>query len=92
MIDSICKNIGGPYLQQFAKIIVNAFLNAYHVSDLTVKGKFERVLQTWKNGMPGGHPVFPSYIIESIENNIRPKPVPHQTPSSRINTNTLKVN
>ncbi|KAG2201273.1 hypothetical protein INT47_006776, partial [Mucor saturninus] len=80
LIDSICKNVGGSYITNFARNMVNVFLDAYTLTDSTVKKSFERLLQTWKNGMPGGHPVFPRHIIESIERSIvyiREKASPH---------------
>ncbi|CAO3649943.1 unnamed protein product [Mucor hiemalis] len=50
--------------------MVTVFLDAYTLTDNTVRKSFERLLQTWKNGMPGGNPVFPRHIIESIERSI----------------------
>ncbi|GAN08321.1 conserved hypothetical protein [Mucor ambiguus] len=70
LIDSICKNVGGVYITNFSRNMVNVFLDAYTLTDPTVRKSFERLLQTWKNGMPGGHPVFPRHIIEPIERSI----------------------
>lgn len=50
--------------------MVNTFLDAYTLSDANVRRSFERLLQTWKNGLPGGRPVFPRHIIEPIERSI----------------------
>lgn len=102
LIDSICKNVGGSYITNFARNMVNVFLDAYTLTDATVKKSFERLLQTWKNGMPGGNPVFPRHIIESIERSIvyirekAPNPrYPHNnssTPSLPHNNNNSSSN
>ncbi|KAK4512022.1 DRAP deaminase [Mucor velutinosus] len=81
LIDSICKNVGGVYITNFSRNMVNVFLDAYALTDPTVRKSFERLLQTWKNGMPGGHPVFPRHIIEPIERSIMY--IREKTPSSR---------
>ncbi|KAI8337846.1 hypothetical protein EDC96DRAFT_346839 [Choanephora cucurbitarum] len=70
LIDSICKNVGGIYISYFSRNMVNVFLDAYTLTDPTVRKSFERLLQTWKNGMPGGLPVFPRHVIEPIERSI----------------------
>lgn len=61
--------------------MVNVFLDAYTLTDPSVRKSFERLLQTWKNGMPGGHPVFPRHIIEPIERSIIY--IREKTPTSR---------
>ncbi|CAO3641527.1 unnamed protein product [Mucor fragilis] len=61
--------------------MVNVFLDAYTLTDPTVRKSFERLLQTWKNGMPGGQPVFPRHIIEPIERSINY--IREKTPTSR---------
>ncbi|OAD09225.1 hypothetical protein MUCCIDRAFT_136583 [Mucor lusitanicus CBS 277.49] len=81
LIDSICKNVGGVYITNFSRNMVNVFLDAYTLTDPTVRKSFERLLQTWKNGMPGGHPVFPRHIIEPIERSIMY--IREKTPTSR---------
>lgn len=70
LIDSICKNVGGVYITIFGRNMVNAFLDAYTLSEPSAKERFERLLQTWKNGMPNGRPVFARHIIEPIEKSI----------------------
>ncbi|KAG1043483.1 hypothetical protein G6F43_011645 [Rhizopus delemar] len=50
--------------------MVDTFLGAYNLSDPIVREKFERLLLTWKNGLPGGRPVFPRHVIEPIEKSI----------------------
>lgn len=70
LIDSICKNVGGVYISIFGRSMVNVFLDAYTLTDLAARERFERLLQTWKNGLPGGRPVFPRHVIEPIEKSI----------------------
>ncbi|KAI8989556.1 hypothetical protein BDB01DRAFT_718658 [Pilobolus umbonatus] len=70
LIDSICKNVGGVYITNFGRNMVNVFLDAYTLTDPSVRKSFEKLLQTWKNGMPGEKPVFPRHIIEPIERSI----------------------
>jgi pre-mRNA cleavage complex 2 protein Pcf11 len=83
--------------------MVNVFLDAYTLTDSTVRKSFERLLQTWKNGMPGGQAVFPRHIIESIErsiNYIREKtptsssryPPSHNNNSTTTSTNDSRFN
>ncbi|KAI8379571.1 uncharacterized protein BYT42DRAFT_636000 [Radiomyces spectabilis] len=67
LIDSICKNVGGVYISHFARNIVSIYLDAYTLTDRTTRMSFERMLQTWKNGMPNGAPVFARHVIEQIE-------------------------
>ncbi|CAM0139655.1 unnamed protein product [Umbelopsis sp. WA50703] len=71
LIDSICKNVGEPYIQLFARNIVSVFLDAYTLAEVQARRSFERLLQTWKNGMPDGRPVFSRSVIEPIERAIR---------------------
>ncbi|OAD78619.1 hypothetical protein PHYBLDRAFT_94358, partial [Phycomyces blakesleeanus NRRL 1555(-)] len=67
LIDSICKNVGGPFISHFARNIGSIYLDAYTLTDPQMRRSFERVLQTWKNGMPAGGPVFARHVIEPIE-------------------------
>lgn len=71
LLDSICKNVGEPYLQLFARNIVSVFLDAYTLAEFSTRRSFERLLQTWKNGMPDGRPVFSRSVIEPIERAVR---------------------
>ena len=59
--------MGGVYLECFGRDIASTFLDAYTVTDVNGRRSFERLLHTWKNGMPNGAPVFSRQIIESIE-------------------------
>ncbi|CAO3584453.1 unnamed protein product [Absidia cylindrospora] len=67
LIDSICKNVGGPYITYFARNIVSLFMDTYTLVDLPTRKSFERLLQTWKTGMPNGNPVFARHLTEAIE-------------------------
>ncbi|KAG0184768.1 hypothetical protein DFQ28_010531 [Apophysomyces sp. BC1034] len=83
LIDSICKNVGEVYVNHFARNIVSIFLDAYTLTEPHTRRNFERLLQTWKNGMPNGGPVFARHIIESIEralNYMRERSQPSSSP------------
>ncbi|KAG0316920.1 hypothetical protein BGZ97_006164 [Linnemannia gamsii] len=68
LIDSIIKNVGGPYLNQFARTIVTLFLDAYAVVDPPAKASFEKVLGTWPNWTSQ---LFPKELIVKIEQGVR---------------------
>ncbi|KAG0291187.1 hypothetical protein BGZ96_005410 [Linnemannia gamsii] len=68
LIDSIIKNVGGPYLNQFARTIVTLFLDAYAVVDSSAKASFEKVLGTWPNWTSQ---LFPKELIAKIEQGVR---------------------
>ncbi|RUP42933.1 hypothetical protein BC936DRAFT_137876 [Jimgerdemannia flammicorona] len=67
LLDSICKNVGGNYINLFSRNIVSTFLDAYTLVDGPTRHSFERLLQTWKSGLPNGAPVFGRHVIETIE-------------------------
>ncbi|GAA5872978.1 hypothetical protein JCM3774_004890 [Rhodotorula dairenensis] len=58
LLDSICKNIGAPYLALFSRFIERAFLSAYHAVDPVTRTKLEELLGTWKTGGPDGGELF----------------------------------
>ncbi|KAF9906850.1 hypothetical protein EC991_000213 [Linnemannia zychae] len=68
LIDSIIKNVGGPYLNLFARTIVTLFLDAYAVVDSSAKASFEKVLGTWPNW---NTQLFPKELIAKIEHGVR---------------------
>ncbi|KAF9915615.1 hypothetical protein BX616_005736, partial [Lobosporangium transversale] len=68
LIDSIIKNVGGPYLNLFARTIVNLFLDAYQVVDAATKASFEKVLGTWPNW---NTPLFPRDLVARIERGVQ---------------------
>ena len=87
--------MGGPFITNFARNMVTVFLDAYTLTDTGVRERFERLLQTWKNGMPGGNPVFPRHIVESIERSIiyiREKNQPSRYTNSNTSTKAIHVN
>ncbi|KAF9963230.1 hypothetical protein BGZ70_007547 [Mortierella alpina] len=68
LIDSIIKNVGGPYLNLFARTIVNLFLDAYAVVDSSAKASFEKVLGTWPNW---NSQLFPRDVIARMERGVQ---------------------
>lgn len=98
LIDSICKNVGEPYIQLFARNIVSVFLDAYTLAELSTRRSFERLLQTWKNGMPDGRPVFSRSVIEPIERAVRyvqqqsPQQPPQQPPNRMVYNHSICQN
>ncbi|GAA5992830.1 hypothetical protein JCM10908_001359 [Rhodotorula pacifica] len=58
LLDSICKNIGAPYLALFSRFIERAFLSAYHSVDPSTRTKLEELLGTWKTGGSDGGELF----------------------------------
>ncbi|KAF8980260.1 hypothetical protein BGZ46_004444 [Entomortierella lignicola] len=68
LIDSIIKNVGGPYVNLFGRSIVNLFLEAYTVVDSAAKTSFEKVLGTWPNW---NTQLFPRETIASIEREVQ---------------------
>lgn len=69
-------------------------MDTYTLVDLNTRKSFERLLQTWKNGMPNGTPVFARHLIDSIERAVKfihRRQSPTQQPTSAspvIPTNT----
>ncbi|CAG8784429.1 43389_t:CDS:2, partial [Gigaspora margarita] len=66
LLDSISKNVGGIYIQLFARNLCNTFMDTYDVVDQPTKQKLERVLATWKSG-PTGSPVYSTEVTGQIE-------------------------
>ncbi|CAG8477860.1 19026_t:CDS:10, partial [Racocetra fulgida] len=66
LLDSISKNVGGIYIQLFARNLCNTFMDTYDVVDQPTKQKLERVLATWKSG-PTGAPVYSTEVTGQIE-------------------------
>lgn len=58
LLDSICKNIGAPYIALFSRFIERAFLSAYHAVDPVTRTKLEELLGTWKTGGNDGGELF----------------------------------
>ncbi|KAJ3099961.1 hypothetical protein HDU97_002633 [Phlyctochytrium planicorne] len=72
LIDSICKNVGNAYIGLFSRVIVNSFVAAFSVVDPEDKGRFMKVLETWRTHPTGQ--VFITAIINEIEERIRRPP------------------
>ncbi|KAI8065771.1 hypothetical protein BC940DRAFT_71500 [Gongronella butleri] len=58
------------YITHFSRNIVSVFIDSYALVDAGTQKSFERLLHTWKNGMPNGGPVFARHIIESMERSV----------------------
>ncbi|ORY01297.1 hypothetical protein K493DRAFT_312463 [Basidiobolus meristosporus CBS 931.73] len=68
LLDSICKNVRGVYINLFARGIVKTFLDTYFSVDQATQKNLERVLSTWKNGPKG--PLYPPEVIKNIEHSL----------------------
>ncbi|ORZ40395.1 hypothetical protein BCR44DRAFT_1424953 [Catenaria anguillulae PL171] len=49
LIDSILKNLGGPYIQLFTPVIVRVYQDAFLASDERSRHSLLKVLNTWRN-------------------------------------------
>lgn len=55
LIDSICKNIGEPYISVFATLLPSAFLTSFRqLRDERTRHEFGRTLETWWGLFPDG--------------------------------------
>eukprot|EP01080_Neovahlkampfia_damariscottae_P001536 gene1536-12662_t len=64
LVDSICKNVGGPFIQEFGKNIINSFCSSFEVqSDENMKTYFLKLLKTWPQ-------IFSTETVNSIETRI----------------------
>ncbi|KAI9286316.1 hypothetical protein BC943DRAFT_342727 [Umbelopsis sp. AD052] len=94
LVDSICKNVGEPYIQLFARNIASLFLESYTRAEVSTRRSFERLLQTWKNGMPDGRPVFSRSVLEPVERSVRylqqQSPQQHQQPPPQQSPNIMR--
>ncbi|KAG0234171.1 hypothetical protein BGX31_004646 [Mortierella sp. GBA43] len=68
LIDSIIKNVGGPYVHLFARTIVNLYLDAYAVVDSSTRTSFEKVLATWP---VWASPLFSKDVTDRIERGVQ---------------------
>ncbi|KND04116.1 uncharacterized protein SPPG_01555 [Spizellomyces punctatus DAOM BR117] len=69
LMDSIIKNVGGIYINLFARNIVRIFVSAYEMVDADDKQRFFKVLSTWKSQPTG--PIFSNNIMAGIESAMR---------------------
>lgn len=67
LLDSICKNLGHPYVSLFSRQIVVIFLSIYRNVDDGTKIKMEELLGTWKTGGSRGEDLFPPKLQLTIE-------------------------
>jgi len=58
-MDSICKNIGGPYIGLFAERVRDLFRLVFDQSDGKIRASLARTLGTWP-------PIFPSQIVDEL--------------------------
>ncbi|KAF9391860.1 hypothetical protein BGX21_011173 [Mortierella sp. AD011] len=86
LIDSIIKNVGGPYVNLFGRSIVSLFLDAYAVVDSAAKASFEKVLGTWPNW---NTQLFPRDTIASIERELQSM---HQQRQPQYHQSSMHVN
>eukprot|EP00941_MAST-03F_sp_MAST-3F-sp1_P003149 g3149.t1 len=61
-IDSILKNVRGPYRAAFGAVIVGLFSNAYIAVDTKSRGSMMRVLRTWQESS-----LFPESTLSDLE-------------------------
>ncbi|CAJ0649429.1 3600_t:CDS:2, partial [Entrophospora sp. SA101] len=67
LLDSISKNVGGPFVHLFSRNLYNIFMETYNSVDQATKLKLEKVLVTWKAGLNGCGPIFSNDVIALIE-------------------------
>ncbi|CAH1757384.1 7741_t:CDS:2 [Entrophospora sp. SA101] len=67
LLDSISKNVGGPFVHLFSRNLNNIFMETYNSVDQATKLKLEKVLVTWKAGLNGCGPIFSNDVIALIE-------------------------
>ncbi|KAF9433152.1 hypothetical protein BGZ76_009821 [Entomortierella beljakovae] len=86
LIDSIIKNVGGPYINLFGRSIVSLFLDAYAVVDTAARASFEKVLGTWPNW---NSQLFTRDVTGTIEREIQSirqqRQQQYQQPSMHVN-------
>jgi hypothetical protein len=63
-MDSILKNIGGPYVPTFARHIVALFSNAYQRVSPTVRNNLIRTRKTWDR-------IFPPVKLQLIDSEVK---------------------
>ncbi|RVX66780.1 hypothetical protein B0A52_08973 [Exophiala mesophila] len=69
VLDSIAKNVGSPYTVYFGRNLHQTYMHAYSQVDVNVRRKFEEMLKTWREPVPGSlssTPVFPISSTQSI--------------------------
>jgi len=64
LMDSILKNVGGPYIPMFARHIVVLFSNAFQRVPHPVRGNMIRTRKTWDR-------IFPPAKLQTIDANVK---------------------
>jgi hypothetical protein len=64
-MDSILKNVGGPYRTLFSRNLLQTFSDAYLMVDGEDKQRFIKVVKTWKTNPAG--PIFSLQLICQLE-------------------------
>ncbi|KAH3757770.1 pre-mRNA cleavage complex 2 protein Pcf11 [Pelomyxa schiedti] len=76
LLDSIIKNIGGAYVNLFARNIVNTFIRTFVGVDDSTREALLRLLRTWQQ-----QPIFPMAAVRAIEVALRlPSPTAAPVP------------
>eukprot|EP00698_Gefionella_okellyi_P014447 TRINITY_DN4009_c0_g1_i2.p1 TRINITY_DN4009_c0_g1~~TRINITY_DN4009_c0_g1_i2.p1 ORF type:complete len:473 (+),score=41.62 TRINITY_DN4009_c0_g1_i2:126-1421(+) len=73
LIDSITKNIGGRYCDEFARNIVSCFCDAYEKADDKTRSSLRHLLDTWDS-------VYPAAKVHSIRLQLNLRAPPRPTP------------
>ena len=69
LLDSVVKNLRGPFVRCFSTGLSDLFLPAYAKVDESQKKSMLRLFNTWKT-------VFPSSALDDIEPNLAPRAAP----------------
>ncbi|KEI39806.1 uncharacterized protein L969DRAFT_381960 [Mixia osmundae IAM 14324] len=70
LLDSISKNIGSVYPDQFSRFVERVFLTAFQDADQSMQVKLEELLGTWRTGGRNGSELFAPGVYQSIANNV----------------------
>lgn len=62
LMDSVLKNVGGPYVNLFSQNLYNTFCSAFEGVDSSTKRSLQTVLKTWRD-----HRLFPPQLLDRIE-------------------------
>jgi hypothetical protein len=69
LLDSILKNVGGVYRQEFAINIIATFGHAFSLCSYDDRARLRKMIDTWTDYL--GIPVFPVRLIEACRDVIR---------------------
>ncbi|KAJ3078876.1 hypothetical protein HK102_004180, partial [Quaeritorhiza haematococci] len=68
LLDSICKNVGGRYIELFARNLVRTFSNTFEAVSAEDKTRLQKLFVTWKSSPTG--PLFSSQIVGQLDQTI----------------------